>query len=260
MSHLRGMTSRRTSFDMKHANHKQYTCPMHPEVTSDQPGKCPKCGGMDLIQIQKSEDHTNHQMDHSGHKGHNHQEHDHSMMMAGPEVAKDFLRRFFIVTGLLIPLAIFSQPGIKLLGYADFPFREYLEFGLASNRGLSGLFGTHQVMSKQLGRAKGFVSKWKPMKLTDKQKKRIVILLLKGAMAHGYSTELWTTARIAELIKRHFGITYHRDHIGRLMASLGWSYQKPGKRPLQRNEQAIEQWKRKAWPRIKKTPSGWAPT
>jgi len=25
-----------------------YDCPMHPEVTSDQPGKCPKCG-MDLV-------------------------------------------------------------------------------------------------------------------------------------------------------------------------------------------------------------------
>jgi len=25
-----------------------YTCPMHPEVTSDKPGKCPKCN-MDLV-------------------------------------------------------------------------------------------------------------------------------------------------------------------------------------------------------------------
>ena len=25
-----------------------YTCSMHPEVTSDKPGKCPKCG-MDLV-------------------------------------------------------------------------------------------------------------------------------------------------------------------------------------------------------------------
>lgn len=99
----------------------------------------------------------------------------------------------------------------------------------------------------------------RPPKLTDKQKKRLATLLLKGAMAHGYSTELWTTARIAELIERRFGITYHRDNIGRLMASLGWSYQKPGKRPLQRDEQAIEQWKRKEWPRVKKMPSGWAP-
>jgi len=27
----------------------QYTCPMHPEVVQDKPGKCPKCG-MDLVE------------------------------------------------------------------------------------------------------------------------------------------------------------------------------------------------------------------
>jgi transposase len=100
----------------------------------------------------------------------------------------------------------------------------------------------------------------RPAKLTAQQKKRLVSHLLTGAMANGYRTELWTTARIAELIELHFGITYHRDHIGRLMASLGWSYQKPEKRALQRNEQAIEEWKIKKWPIIKKTLSGWAPT
>jgi len=30
-----------------------YTCPMHPEIISDKPGKCPKCG-MDLIQKNSS--------------------------------------------------------------------------------------------------------------------------------------------------------------------------------------------------------------
>ncbi|HLN53113.1 MAG TPA: heavy metal-binding domain-containing protein [Lentimicrobium sp.] len=29
-----------------------YTCPMHPEVTSDAPGQCPKCG-MDLVKKEK---------------------------------------------------------------------------------------------------------------------------------------------------------------------------------------------------------------
>ncbi len=28
---------------------EMYTCPMHPEVVSKEPGKCPKCGGMDLV-------------------------------------------------------------------------------------------------------------------------------------------------------------------------------------------------------------------
>jgi Cu+-exporting ATPase len=30
-----------------------YTCPMHPEIISDKPGKCPKCG-MDLVQKKSS--------------------------------------------------------------------------------------------------------------------------------------------------------------------------------------------------------------
>lgn len=99
----------------------------------------------------------------------------------------------------------------------------------------------------------------RPPKLTPSQKKRLAKLLLKGAMASGYPTELWTTARIAELISRNFGVTYHRDHVGRLMASLGFSYQKPERRALERDEKAIEEWKRKEWPRVKKTPNGWVP-
>ncbi len=33
---------------------KIYTCPMHPDVTSDKPGKCPKCG-MDLTRSKKEQ-------------------------------------------------------------------------------------------------------------------------------------------------------------------------------------------------------------
>jgi len=66
-------------------------------------------------------------------------------------------------------------------------------------------------------------------------------------MMHGYRTNLWTTARIAELIAREFGIQYHRDHVGRLLHSLNWSPQKPEWRALERNDEAIEHWKQKHW-------------
>jgi transposase len=100
----------------------------------------------------------------------------------------------------------------------------------------------------------------RPPKLTDAQRKRLVRLLLKGAIAHGYTTELWTTVRIAEVIEEEFGVHYHRAHIGRLMASLGWTYQKPKRRAIQRDENKIEEWKRRQWPRIKKGLRVWAPT
>ena len=65
----------------------------------------------------------------------------------------------------------------------------------------------------------------RPRKLEAAQGKRLVGLLLRGATAQGWRTNLWTTARMAELIRREFAIPYHRDHIGRLLHSLGWSVQ-----------------------------------
>jgi transposase len=100
----------------------------------------------------------------------------------------------------------------------------------------------------------------RPPKLKPAQQRRLLRLLLKGPLAHGYNTNVWTTARIAEVVRREFGVSYHRDHIGRLMHSLNWSHQKPEKRAVERDEEAIERWKRKDWPRVKKTLSGWAPT
>jgi transposase len=100
----------------------------------------------------------------------------------------------------------------------------------------------------------------RPPKLGQAQRRRLVKLLLKGPIAQGYRTNLWTTARIAALIQREFGVHYHPDHVGRLMHSLNWSHQKPERRAAERDEQAIERWKHEDWPRIKKTPRGWTPT
>ncbi len=99
----------------------------------------------------------------------------------------------------------------------------------------------------------------RPLKLSESERRRLLRLLLQGPQAHGYRTQLWTTARIAEVIRREFGVHYHRDHVGRLMHSLHWSPQIPETRALERDEQAIQRWKRKEWPRVKKTLRGWRP-
>jgi transposase len=100
----------------------------------------------------------------------------------------------------------------------------------------------------------------RPPKLQRKQKQQLIRLLVKGAMARGHRTNLWTTTRIAQLIEEEFGVRYHPNHIGRLMQRLGWSHQKPKRRAVERDDAAIEQWKRQKWPHIKKKPLGWAPT
>lgn len=92
----------------------------------------------------------------------------------------------------------------------------------------------------------------RPCKLTGQQKKRLTGLLLKGAQATGYGTDIWTTRRVRKIIKQEFGVTYHVNHLWRFLTGLGWSWQKPECRAKERDEKAIAHWKRYRWPHIKK--------
>lgn len=98
----------------------------------------------------------------------------------------------------------------------------------------------------------------RPSQLSSQQKRKLEQLLLKGPLAAGYKTDLWTLQRIAKLIKRHFGVEYHPGHVWKMLQQLGWSCQKPERRATQRNEAAIAHWKRYKWPQIKKKRSAWA--
>src|SRR5262245_42071775 len=68
-------------------------------------------------------------------------------------------------------------------------------------------------------------------RLSDAQLHELERLLQQGADHHGWPNRLWTTGRVAQLIRRHFGVTYHPDHVGRfLRRRLGWTPQKPRRR------------------------------
>lgn len=91
----------------------------------------------------------------------------------------------------------------------------------------------------------------RPPRLSDEQLQKLERLLRQGAQAHGWPNALWTTARVAELIRRTFKIGYHHDHVGRfLRARLGWTPQKPERRARERNEAAILDWQSVEFPRI----------
>jgi len=100
----------------------------------------------------------------------------------------------------------------------------------------------------------------RPRKLSKPECSRLLELLLKGAMVYGYPNELWTLKRIARVILREFGVGYHPNHVWRVLQGLRWSCQVPERRPVQRDEKAIEHWKRYKWPHIKKGAKTWGPS
>jgi len=95
----------------------------------------------------------------------------------------------------------------------------------------------------------------RPVRLSHGQLRQLEQALLKGAGAFGYDSDLWTCPRIAEVIRRKFGVRYHVDHVGRLLHSLGWSPQRPQRRAVERDEQKVRTWIKGTWTFIKKNGS-----
>ena len=91
-------------------------------------------------------------------------------------------------------------------------------------------------------------------RLTVDQRGQLVDALAKGAPAFGFIGEVWTTKRIAAIIKELFGVSYHPAHVSRLVRALGQSVQLPITQATQRDEAAIHKWRDERWPALKKRP------
>lgn len=94
----------------------------------------------------------------------------------------------------------------------------------------------------------------RPAKLSARQREHLLRVLARGAQAYGHPNELWTTRRIARVIEREFGVAYHPAHVSRILAACKWSWQKPARRAVERDDAAIAHWKRYRWVQIKKKP------
>ena len=129
-------------------------------------------------------------------------------------------------------------------------------------------------VAKKLGVSPAAVSQWKKLyqqggpkglkaiphpgpkpQLTPSQRQKLERLLLKGPLAQGYPTDLWTLRRIAEVIKKHFAVSYDPSGVWHVLKALGWSCQKPERRAREADEHAMAGWRQETWRRIKKSPS-----
>src|SRR2546429_1098725 len=85
----------------------------------------------------------------------------------------------------------------------------------------------------------------RPKRPTRRQEKRLVRILLRGALANGYRTEVWTTKRVAEVIEKTFHVPCHYNTAGKLLHRLDRAPQKPEKRAFEPDEQALPRWEKK---------------
>ena len=154
--------------------------------------------------------------------------------------------------------------------------RQLEERRLAGGRLLKQGKLSQAQIARQLGVSRAAVSQWaqqlhtgglprlyqrisagRPAQLTPAQQHELVGQLKRGALAAGFSTDRWTLERIQQLIRLEFKVTYHPNYLSRLLRRLGWTPQYPLPRAKERDDELVEAWLRRDWPRIKKGTSNW---
>jgi transposase len=90
-------------------------------------------------------------------------------------------------------------------------------------------------------------------RLSDEQLAQVQAALMAGPTENGFGTDMWTLARVAQVIERVTGVRYSPSQTWLILRQrLGWTRQRPARRAVERDEQAIEQWVKRDWPRIKR--------
>ena len=92
----------------------------------------------------------------------------------------------------------------------------------------------------------------RPSKLNRTQEKIVRRWLLDSPSEHGFDTELWTAAKLAELIRQEGRISFNARYLPRWLRMQGFSLQKPERVPRERDPEVIAAWLTSEWLRIKK--------
>ncbi|GAA1933516.1 hypothetical protein GCM10009753_78720 [Streptantibioticus ferralitis] len=94
----------------------------------------------------------------------------------------------------------------------------------------------------------------KQPKLTDEQFAVLEELLAQGPTVHGWTDQRWTLVRVKTVIGRRFHLTVSVAGVCRLLRRGGWSWQCPARRAMERNEHAVQLWKKDVWPHVEAPP------
>jgi len=94
----------------------------------------------------------------------------------------------------------------------------------------------------------------KPPRLGPAELARIGRVLDRGPVAAGFDNDLWTLARVAEVIERTTGVAHHPGHVWRILKAMRWSLPAPGPQGRRARRGRDCPVVAQEWPRIKQTP------
>jgi transposase len=100
----------------------------------------------------------------------------------------------------------------------------------------------------------------RPRFLSDGQEAEVRSWLLRKPTEFGFRTDLWTAARVAQLIRDKLGVAFHPSYLREWLSKRGYSPQKPARRAKQRDPVALDSWLGQGYPAIQKKSPTPAPT
>jgi transposase len=100
----------------------------------------------------------------------------------------------------------------------------------------------------------------RPRFLTDEQEAEVRSWLLRKPTEFGFRTDLWTSTRVAQLIRDKLGVTFHPSYLREWLSKRGYSPQKPVRRAKQQNPMVIDAWLGQVYPAAQKKSAKSKPT
>lgn len=94
-------------------------------------------------------------------------------------------------------------------------------------------------------------------KLNPKEIRRIIKFLRDDATEHGFDTPLWTCKRVRQIIAKEIGKQLAISNVWKWLTRWGLTNQKPERRALEADPEAVEKWLKEDWPKIRAHAKRW---
>lgn len=90
--------------------------------------------------------------------------------------------------------------------------------------------------------------------LSEKQIIGLGDIIESGPIAYGYTSAIWSSIMIKDVIRDEYQVEYHPAHVRRLLHKMKFSMQRPKRILIRADEEKKNKWRRYIYPNIKKKP------